>query len=165
MAYKRSGSKLAVQVDNPFSHAFERFFEQAQNTFERRENALLIKLNEKILENTPVWEGDTILNWRWSTRAPDMSHEEPRGTGIDPGPTNTMPIGSEPRRKANEVRPRRSLAGALRAKKPVDIYLTNTSDSAVALEYGLLPTPQRSRVDSSKGIVRLAIAEAMAGVL
>jgi hypothetical protein len=47
----------------------------------------------------------------------------------------------------------------------VDIYLTNTSDSANALEYGLLPTPARSRVDASKGIVRLAIAEVEAGIL
>lgn len=165
MAFRPSGSKLRVQVENPFAHAFENFFKSAQESFERRENAILVKLNEKILENTPVWEGDTILNWRWSTRAPDMRHETPRGLGTDPGPTNSMPLGSEPRRKANEERPRRSLVGALKAKKPVDIYLTNTSDSAVALEYGLLPTPQRSRVDSSKGVVRLAIAEVMAGVL
>jgi hypothetical protein len=76
-----------------------------------------------------------------------------------------MPLGDEPRRRINEERPRRSLAGALSAKKPVDIYLTNTSDSAMALEYGLLPTPERSRVDGAKGIVRLAIAEVMAGIL
>lgn len=164
MSFRQSGQKIGVQVNNPFEHMFEQFFDKAEAQFTRQENALLIKLNEKILANTPVWEGDTILNWRWSTRFPDMRHEEPRGD-VDPGPTNIMPLGDEPRRKANEVRPRRSLAGALKAKKPVDIWLTNTSDSAVALEYGLLPTPALSRVDGSKGIVRLAIAEVQAGVL
>lgn len=162
--FRGSGSKISAQVSNPFKHAFEQFFEAAENSFERKENAMLIALNEKILANTPVWEGDTILNWRWSTVRPDMRHETPRGSG-SPGRTNEMELGEEPRRAANEVRPRRSLAGALKAKKPVDIYLTNTSDSAVALEYGLLPTPASSRVNSSRGIVRLAIAEVQAGIL
>jgi hypothetical protein len=165
MAFRASGAKIGVQINNPFEHVFRDFFARAEDAYTARENVMLIKLNEKILANTPVWEGDTILNWRWSTRMPDLRHEEARGIGIEPGPTNTMPLGSEPRRRINEERPRRSLAGALKAKKPVDIYLTNTSDSAQGLEYGLLPTPERSRVDGGKGIVRLAIAEVMAGVL
>lgn len=163
MAFSRSGSKLGVQINNPFRQVFENFFDRAEETLDRKTDAMLIALNERILANTPVWEGDTILNWRWSTRAPDLRHEEPRGQGIDPGPTNSMPLGAEPRRKINEERPRRSLAAALKAKEPIDIYLTNTSDSAVGLEYGLLPTPQQSR--SPKGMVRLAIAEMRAGVL
>lgn len=165
MAFRASGGKIGVQINNPFEHAFKNFFDKAQDALSRREDAMLIKLNEKILAHTPVWEGDTILNWRWSTRAPDTNHEEPRGQNIPTGPTNMMPLGQEPRRKINEARPRRSLAAALKAKKPVDIFLTNTSDSAVGLEYGMLPTPQTSRVDGAKGIVRLAIAEMEAGVL
>lgn len=164
MAFSRSGTKLAVQINNPFKQAFEGFFKKAQDDYGNRSNTVLIALNEKILAATPVWEGDTILNWRWSTRSPDTRHENPRGSG-DPGPTNTMPLGAEPRRKINEERPRRSLAGALKAKKPIDIYLTNTSDSAVALEYGQFPTPKSSRVDSARGIVRLAVAEVQAGIL
>jgi hypothetical protein len=165
MALRSSGAKVGAQINNPFKQVFQNFFDKVEDSYSARENAMLIRLNEKILANTPVWEGDTILNWRWSTRAPDLRHEEPRGLGIAPGPTNSMPLGEEPRRRINEERPRRSLAGALSAKKPVDIYLTNSSDSAMALEYGMLPTPERSRVDGSKGIVRLAIAEVMAGVL
>jgi hypothetical protein len=164
MVFRSSGSKVGAQVSNPFEHAFKDFFEKAEDRYTRHENAILVRLNERILANTPVWEGDTILNWRWSTQAPSMDHEEPRGQGIDPGHTNDMALGEEPRRAINEERPRRSLAGALKAKKPVDIYLTNTSDSASALEYGLLPTPENSRVNGSKGIVRLAIAEVMAGI-
>jgi hypothetical protein len=163
--FRSSGTKISAQVNNPFKHVFEEFFAEAEQKFAANEDKVLIALNEKILAATPVWEGDTILNWRWSTVAPNMQHEEPRGHDIPPGHTNEMPLGDEPRRAINEERPRRSLTGALKAKKPVDIYLTNTSDSAVALEYGLLPTPQSSRVDGSKGIVRLAIAEVEAGIL
>lgn len=162
MAFSRSGSKIGVQINNPFAHTFEKFFDKIEEAVDRKSDAILIALNERILANTPVWEGDTILNWRWSTLRPDTAHEAPRGAGIDPGPTNTMALGDEPRRKINEQRPRRSLAGALKAKTPVDVYLTNTSDSAVGLEYGQLPTPEQSR--SKKGIVRLAIAEVQAGV-
>ena len=104
---------------------------------------MLKKLNEKILAATPVWMGDALLNWRWSTRAPDMNYEKARGGSTPPGHTNEMALGEEPRRAANEVRPRRSLAAALRAKFPTTIYLTNTSPHATELEYGLLPTPKR----------------------
>jgi hypothetical protein len=72
-----------------------------------------------------------------------------------------MPLGREPRRAANEVRPRASLLAALRAKEPEDIYLTNNSDHIVDLEYGLLPTPEKSRVKAGQGIVRLAIKEVL----
>ncbi|AXQ68287.1 hypothetical protein HOT99_gp330 [Caulobacter phage CcrBL10] len=68
-----------------------------------------------------------------------------------------MPLGTEPRRHANETRPRQSLAGALRAKEPIDIYLTNTAESAVDLEYGLLPTKAQSR--NSMGMVRISVKE------
>ena len=163
MAFSSSGTKLGVQVNNPFRQVFQNFFDRTEAAVDRRQDRMLTALNERILANTPVWEGDTILNWRWSTRRPDTAHEAPRGQGIDPGPTNTMQLGEEPRRKINEERPRRSLAAALKAREPIDIYLTNTSDSAVGLEYGMLPTPSQSR--SPKGIVRLAVAEMRAGIL
>lgn len=165
MAFKPSGTKMSVQFNNPFEHAFKDFFTDTQAKATAQEKAMLIRLNERILANTPVWEGDTILNWRWSTLAPDTAHEDPRGQGIPTGHTNQMRLGDEPRRAINEARPRRSLLGALNARAPTDIYLSNTSDSANALEYGLLPTPQTSRVNASRGIVRLAIAEVEAGVL
>ncbi len=157
-------TKINATVSDPFKHAFQDFFEKATDRVSDNERLMLTRLNEKILAATPVWMGDALLNWRWSTRSPDLSHEEARGGSTPPGPTNSMALGQEPRRAANESRPRRSLAGALRAKFPTTIYLTNTSPHATELEYGLLPTPERSRVNSAKGIVRLAIAELEAGV-
>lgn len=161
---RTSGSKMRFIADNPLEAALKGFFSQAEERITERERMILIALNEKILARTPVWEGDTIHNWRWSTRAPDFRHEDPINSG-PPGATNLMALGDEPRRAANETRPRQSLAGALRAREPQDIYLTNTADSAVGVEYGLLPTPDRSRVDGAAGVVRLAIKEVAEGIL
>jgi hypothetical protein len=141
--------------------AFDNFFQRATDLLVRREDTILIQLNERILALTPVWEGDALINWRWSTRAPMSGHIDPIGTPDDPGHTNKMPLGTEPRRAANEVRPRASLLAALRAKEPEDIYLSNNSDHIVDLEYGLLPTPENSRVKAGRGIVRLAIKEVL----
>lgn len=150
------GSKFSFYADGNLEAGFKRFFANAEKKYDERADRLLVRLNELILARTPVWEGDTVHNWRWSTRAPDMRHEDP----IDNGPTgrtSLMALGTEPRRRANEVRARQSLAGALRAKDPIDIYLTNTADSAVDLEYGLLPTKGQSR--SKAGMLRIAVKE------
>ena len=141
--------------------ALTNFFQKVEDAYVRNEDNLLIQLNERILALTPVWEGDAIINWRWSTRAPLTGHIDPVETPEDPGHTNEMALGEEPRRAANETRPRQSLMAALRAKEPQDIFLTNNSDHIVDLEYGLLPTRERSRVDGAQGIVRLAIKEVM----
>lgn len=153
---KAGGAKLSFYTDGNLEAAFKRFFATAEKRYDERADRLLIKLNELILARTPVWEGDTIHNWRWSTRAPDMRHEAPLDNG-DPGRTSEMSLGEEPRRRVNETRPRQSLAGALRAKEPIDIYLTNTAESAVDLEYGLLPTRAQSR--NKMGMVRISIKE------
>lgn len=161
---RTSGSRMRMVIDNPLEAALKGFFDRAEEGITQREKVILIALNEKILARTPVWEGDTVHNWRWSTRAPDMRHEDPINNG-PPGATNEMALGDEPRRGVNETRARQSLMGALRARAPEDIYLTNTADSAVGVEYGLLPTPDRSRVDGAAGIVRLAIKEVSEGIL
>jgi hypothetical protein len=158
---RTSGTKMKFISGDTFTNAFKDFFERAQVGIADYEKKLLIALNEKILARTPVWEGDTIHNWRWSTRAPDLRHEDPVDNG-DPGHTNSMPLGVEPRRAANRTRARQSLMGALRAREPVDIYLTNTADSAVGLEYGLLPTRDHSR--SPAGMVRIAVKEVLEGI-
>lgn len=159
---KRSGgAKMSFFSDGNLQATFKKFFDGVEDRYDRRLDEMLIRLNELILERTPVWEGDTIHNWRWSTRAPDYRHEDPVAMPFDPGPTSSMNLGDEPRRRANETRPRQSLKGALRAKEPIDIYLTNSSESAVDLEAGLLPEPGRSR--AQPGFVRLSIKEVFGG--
>jgi hypothetical protein len=106
--YTKEGS-LAVTFDN--------FFQKATDLLVKREDTILIALNEKILALTPVWEGDALINWRWSTRAPMSGHINPVESPEDPGHTNKMPLGAEPRRAANEARPRASLLAALAAPR------------------------------------------------
>lgn len=152
---------ISYSCEGNLAASLKNFVQRAEDAFIKREDAILIQLNERILALTPVWEGEVIVNWNWSVGAPDFVHREPVETPEDPGHTNSMPLGNEPRRAANSIAPRQSLLNALRTKEPLDIWLTNSSESAVDLEYGLLPTPQRSRVDGAQGIVRLAIKEVL----
>lgn len=155
MAKRAGGTKLSYHADGNLTAVLQGTMKKVLDKVDRDLDAKLVQLNELILAQTPVWEGDVIHNFRWSTRAPDYRYEAPIETPQEPGPTNTMALGTEPRRRANERRPRQSLAGALRAKEPVTIYLTNTSEHAVELEHGLLPTPQTSR--ARPGYIRLAL--------
>ncbi len=157
MARRAGGAKMSYYVDGNIGVTFEKLFKKVEDAVDRDIDKKLIQLNELILAATPVWEGDVVHNFRWSTRAPDYRYEEPIETPEEPGPTNRMALGTEPRRRANEARSRMSLAGALRAKNPVTIYLTNTSEHAVELEHGLLPTPALSR--ARPGYIRLALKE------
>lgn len=121
------------------------------------ERMFVIALNERIMALTPVWEGDSIVNYQWSVDTPLLSHISPVGSG-NPGHTNRMALGSEPRRPANEAEVRERLAVVLAAKLPRDIYLTNSAPDIVNLEHGLNPTKKTSRV-SEAGMVRLAIID------
>ena len=129
-------------------------FEEEAGEYERE---FVIALNKRILALTPVWEGDSIANYVWSVGSPLLSHRDPIGSG-PPGHTNQMSLGEEPRRPANEALVRESLATVLAAKLPADIYMTNSAEGIVDLEYGQRPTPQTSRV-SGAGMVRLAIID------
>lgn len=154
---RAGGSKVSYFSDGNLLATLKGVVKRAEKAHDEKVDAMLVRLNELILARTPVWEGDTVHNWRWSTRSPSYGHEEPIESPAYPGKTNKMALGVEPRRRANEKRPRQSLAGALRAKEPVDIYLTNSSDSVVDLEAGLLPTPKLFR--GQRGFVSLSLRE------
>jgi len=151
-------AKMNFHSEGNLTAAFSAICDRAKNALLAQQHTLMIRLTDRILELTPVWEGDSIVNWRWS---PDGNFEEldHRGGEIPTGPTNFMSLGEEPRRSVNEAVVRQSLAQALQGKVLHDMYLTNASDSIVALEYGQLPTPATSR--SPHGIVRIAIIEIM----
>lgn len=151
------GGKLSLYSDGNLEAMFKGIVKRAEKKYDEKLDKMLIRLNELILSRTPVWEGDTVHNWRWSTRRPDFRHEDPIASPTDPGHTNSMALGDEPRRRVNETRARQSLAGALRAKEPIDIYLTNSSDTAVELEAGLLPT--RAQFRGQRGFVALSIKQ------
>lgn len=154
---KGGGAKVSFYSDGQIEANFKRFFNQVIDEYEDTLAEKLYELNELLLSETPVWSGDVVHNWRWSTRTPNYDHEDPIETPDDPGRTSRMKLGAEPRRHANEMRSRRSLAGALKARTPMDIYLTNSSEHAVELDAGLLPEPGKSRAHA--GYVRLAIKQ------
>lgn len=102
------------------------------------------ELTKDILARTPVHTGKAIGNFVWSKGAPRFQNAAAVGSG-DPGPTGSMPLGSEPRRPANETRVWATHA-KLSFKRPFGVYsFANGDDNIAALEAGLLPTPERSR--------------------
>ncbi len=157
------GNLIKASVENPWHGAFAGFLEQVQYDVVKHQRDIITKLTDKILARTPVWMGDTVANWRWSIGAPDETVMPSPASG-PPGETNSMPLGVEPRRAASEAVARRSMAAVLRINTPEVLYLTNAIDSVMGIEYGFLPSAERSRVDGSKGVVRLAIEEVENGI-
>lgn len=142
---------------NAFTSQLAKILEYAEDKAGGYERLLVRELNERIMALTPVWQGDSLVNYVWSVGAPLLVRQKALGTG-PPGRTSTMPLGAEPRRKANEEAVRANLAAVLAAKLPADIYLTNSAEGIVLLEYGFYPTPDTSRVRQG-GMVRLAVKE------
>ncbi|MDW9531874.1 hypothetical protein RWE87_13280 [Sinorhizobium meliloti] len=111
--------------------------------------------HQEITSKTPVWSGQALRNWVWSVGQPNTSSaKEALGT-MDPGPTNSMPLGAEPRRAINQAAADETLA-AISTRNPFkQFWLTNNSPDILDLEYGKLPTPSSSR--SPRGMVRVTV--------
>ena len=130
------------------------FISQAKMVPEKLEVKFRIRLekivrvaHKSLLDKTPVFEGRTVRNYILTMDSPHQGSQiEPIGSG-PPGPTNSMPLGSEPRRPANEAA---SLAtqSALDLRKPFrKVFITNNSEAVAGLERGELPgkgKPSRS---------------------
>jgi hypothetical protein len=151
------GAKIQYTSSGNIEAKLNKFYAMVEDRFDEKFDILLRRFNELLLADTPVWSGDMIHNWRWSTRAPDFRHEDPVEEPFWAGKTSHLPLGDEPRRKANITRPRQSLAGALRAKTPVDIFLTNTAPHAADVESG------RIKTRATQGFLRLALKEVFGG--
>jgi hypothetical protein len=136
----------------------DKFAARAQAKIIAHRNAVISALTDHVAKLTPVWEGDTLQNWKWSVGSPNLTHREPVG-GIDPGATNSMPLGSEPRRPMNTPPIFESLAAVLAYDGLDSIYLTNASEGAVPLEYGLWPGGPGQVSRSPNGILRLALKQ------
>jgi hypothetical protein len=125
---------------------------------------LITVITEAVMALTPVWEGDTLVNWVWSVGAPTGELRTPVDNG-PPGHTSQMALGDEPRRAANEEVVRRGLEAVIAEDHELsDLYLSNYSDGAVPIEFGLWPTPDHSRSKQGvlrSGALRLAIKRAI----
>jgi hypothetical protein len=89
---------------------------------------------------TPVHSGQSVRNYVWTIDVAFQGVLE----AIDNGPTgrtNSMPLGSEPRRHVNEEAAAASLL-ALNFTNPFQTFvLTNNAPQIGGLELGLLPGP------------------------
>jgi hypothetical protein len=113
-------------------------------------------VHEGVTDRTAVHTGQSLRNWQWTQGTP-YSGELPDPGGVEPGQTSRMTIGSEPRRPAAQADSDAS-KDALDFKNPFDVYyLTNNHKEIIELEYGRLPTPDRSR--NPAGMVRITFAE------
>lgn len=108
---------------------------------------------------TPVNTGQAVRNYIWTTGSPNASVFDAIDNGPT-GPTNTMTLGSEPRRQPNEEAARATLL-ALNFSNPFQtFYLANNSPDIEGLELGILPGPPlKSRSPNGMfGIVHNQIA-------
>ena len=160
---RAGGAAFAVETKGSPRKTLDAFRLCVAQAYNRQIIKFAIMLNERLLAKTPVWEGETLRNWRWTIGAPDLGPPIPAVGGTEPGHTNSMALGTEPRRASNEDAQRAGFAiflGELEAsKEPVSVYLTNTAKSAMGVELGLLPTPGQSR--SPKGVLYLSVIETL----
>jgi hypothetical protein len=103
-------------------------------------------IDKHIKALTPVNTGEAVRNYIWTTGTPNSTVYKAIANGPT-GPTNSMRLGSEPRRPANEAAAAESLKSLnLKANPFATIYLSNVAQDIVGLELGILPgPPYRSR--------------------
>jgi hypothetical protein len=98
----------------------------------------LTDVQKSILE-TPVYTGRTLSNFRWSVGSPITSTRAALAEPSLPGKTSDLPLGSEPRRKANAARIQEEFEAILVAVKENpfrQIFLNNNLPHFSDVEYG-----------------------------
>lgn len=132
----------------------------------KRIEAVVRTVEASLLAKTPVWQGTSVRNFIWAQNA------EPAGpfAPIDNGPTgatNSMPLGTEPRRPPNEAESQRTVE-ALAFKRPWGRYvMSNKAEGIGELEAGQFPTSERSRAPQGffDLTVELVLAKLSSGAL
>lgn len=116
------------------------------------------KIMNTALANTPVWQGTAVRNYRWVIGSGAMGGEAVALGSGDPGPTNTMPMGSEPRRGANESVARAEMESALGTIVQLGppVRFSNTAHHFDLVDSGSAPTGARAR--NPGGVMKLAEA-------
>lgn len=142
--------------------------DQLEANFGRRLKEIVEEIDPMIKALTPVNTGQAVRNYIWTTGAPNPIVFDAIDNG-PPGHTNSMSLGSEPRRGPNEDAAHATLL-ALNFSNPFQtFYLTNLSPDIGGLELGILPGPPfKSRSPNGMfGIVQnyIAIQIAAKGML
>jgi len=142
-----------------FSQHIRNFLPEKKKEFTERIENIAFFIHERMLARTPVHTGETVANYQWTVDQPFIGTIEPIESPSDPGHTNTLPLGVEPRRRANEAMANASFYEIDWSKTfGRVVYLTNNADQWGGLEAGQLPeAPLRQR--SPMGMLGVTLSE------
>lgn len=112
-------------------------------------------LLEQLFSRTPVWEGTTVRNYNVAIGGFSSAFAQAVG-GVEPGPTNLLPLGAEPRRAANEAAARGAAQAALTFKELRDVFISNSSPHADLIDMGDAPGGSNQRVRNPGGVSMIA---------
>ena len=101
----------------------------------------LREFHRAISENTPVYTGRTLVNYRWSLGAAIDVRRAAVRTPALPGTTSDLGLGNEPRRAANQAIIDAEFEEVVRSiqksRNPfVKVFLTNNVPNFDQIEYG-----------------------------
>jgi hypothetical protein len=139
-----------------FSNLGKEAVRDIRETLVARLTVGLTDMQKSILE-TPVYTGRTLVNFRWSLGSPNTST---RGAVVDPalpGKTSDLPLGSEPRRRANAQKVQEEfeiLLSSVRANPFQSIYLNNNLAHFSDVEYGTYATADHKSRTPPSGMTR-----------
>lgn len=120
-------------------------------------------MHDEVTAFTPVWSGSALANYQWSIGSPKDNFVDYASVG-DPGPTNTMSLGVEPRRPLNQMIADASLLMIGNLSDPfVYVWLTNNDPDIGGLEDGSLPPPPL-RQRSPRGMLGLSVVYVLAKI-
>jgi len=148
-----------IQNRAAFSKHLQSFLPEKKKEMTDRIERIAFFIHERALARTPVHTGEAVANYQWSLDTPFVGTIEPINSPASPGRTNDLPLGAEPRRRANE-----GMANA--SFHEIDwsktfgrvVYLSNNSEQWAGLEAGQLPeSPLRQR--SPMGMIGVALSE------
>lgn len=133
-----------------------------EKRFASNVEVLILEVDTFIKSVTPVNTGQAVRNYCWSRGVPTMETYDAIDNG-PPGPTNSMVLGSEPRRAPNEAAAFITLLALDVVSNPFGaFYLANNSPDIEGLELGIYPGPPlKSRSPSGMFGITSAFANAL----
>jgi hypothetical protein len=152
---KKAGFRGIDKVTGKMKQAVDKVRKDA---VEEQRNAARTAM-KRFFARTPVWTGETIRNYAWGIGSGASVHHEAEGGG-EPGKTNEMPLGPEPRRAANEAAAWADMEAVL-AKLTVlnSLMMTNSSPHFDLVDAGSAPGGPNQQIRNPGGVVMLAMQD------